>query len=74
MTVFTNNAHIHFCEGSVQRKMDGSWRKEITKAVQAGARDEALKLLQESTEHEAVRNLCVPLFGLYIQIPESVGR
>ena len=45
--------------------MNSNWRKRIAKSVREGARDEALKLLQESTEHEAVRNLCVPLFGSY---------
>ena len=33
--------------------------------MKAGFRDQALKLLQESTQHEAVRNLCLPLFGSY---------
>ena len=53
--------------------MDGNRRKQkikgigdpIIEAVKAGACDKALKLLQESTEHEVVRNLCVPLFGSY---------
>ena len=45
--------------------MDGDWRKQLKEAVKLGGRQNALKLLQESTEHEAVRNLCVPLFGSY---------
>ena len=42
--------------------MDCDWRKLISKAVKLGNREGALKLLQESTDHETVRNLCVPLF------------